>query len=272
MRDVVSKPKGKQNMTEGHYAVIKYIPDPARSEALNVGIVVWTNHMVRLSIDEHAVARVVRENPQLERDALFYLEPLLIEQFSTPSSTAVQVHKLLAEQTGFPVLFSEPRLTAVGDGGIDATLERLLNRIVRPRRRGGGAGGNPIETLAKQVRPLLQERHVQRNYSVLGSLSGIPRTVDFFANSGANVAVDVVRLAVSQADEIRKRADAEAFKVWDVLGGKQVSTFMTLCTFSSVGDLAEPNAHARRAIESAGARVVTVVEEAASALGAESLL
>ena len=52
-------------MTEGHYAVIKYIADPGRSEALNIGILVWTNHTVRLSIDERAITRVVRENPQL---------------------------------------------------------------------------------------------------------------------------------------------------------------------------------------------------------------
>ena len=259
-------------MTEAHYSVVKYVPDPARNEALNLGILAWTGSVFRLDIDDQAVARVVRENPHLERDALLYLEPLLLEQLSPAESLTIKIHKLISQQKGFPVVFGEPRLTQVGDGGIEATMERLLDRIVRPKRRTGGGAANPAELLAKHLRPLLQSGIVQRHHSVSKSISGVPRTVDFFANSTVNVAVDVVRLAVSQADEIRKRADAEAFKVWDVLGRNQHLTFMAFCSFSPHSALTETNQRARKVIEAAGANVITVVEEAAAALGADALI
>lgn len=70
-------------MTPALYAVIRYIPDPARNEALNVGIVAWSEASCRLRIDDEAVARVVRENPHLEREALLYLEASLRDQLST---------------------------------------------------------------------------------------------------------------------------------------------------------------------------------------------
>lgn len=259
-------------MTEANYSVVRYVPDPARSEALNIGILAWTSNVVRLSIDDQAVARVVRENPHLERDALFYVEALLSEHLGGSGPVPAKVHSLLSDQTGFPVLLTEPRATHLRAGDLPETVERLLSRIVRPRRRSGGGGGNPADVLARQLRPLLDRRVVRRNYSISGSVSGIPRTVDFFANGGANIALDVVRLGVSQAEEIRKRSDAEAFKVWDVLSGGLVATFVAFCSFSQDDGLVETNANAKAAIQAAGAEIVTVVDEAVTALDVEETL
>lgn len=105
---------------------------------------------------------------------------------------------------------------------------------------------------------------------VSGSLSGIERSVDFFANHGSNIALDIVRLAVSQADEIRKRADADAFKIYDVLQGKDVARFVAMCAFSSTDQLAKVNEDAKAIIESAGATVVTALPHAREALGLSS--
>jgi membrane protease YdiL (CAAX protease family) len=53
-------------MREGHYVVIRVVPDLARNEALNVGIILWDPTGFRLGFDGEAISRVIRENPQLE--------------------------------------------------------------------------------------------------------------------------------------------------------------------------------------------------------------
>ena len=61
-------------MNRGHYSVIRCIPDPARGETFNVGILVWNGAGYRLSIDPNAAKRAARENPLFARDALHGLE------------------------------------------------------------------------------------------------------------------------------------------------------------------------------------------------------
>jgi hypothetical protein len=253
------------------YSVIRYVPDPGRGESLNVGILVWDEDEFRLDVDEKAIARVIRENPRLERDSLFYVAPLLQQQLSSavvPVSS--QITNLLKGQRGFPIELSEPRFTKVDptdEGGLDATLERLTHRVVTPRRRSTGRT-TVRNTLERRLKPMIQAETVYRNHFFGETKTGVPRMADFFANSTNNVALDVVRLAVSRADEVRQRADAEAFKVYDVLEADSVvREYVVLCEFAPDKQLAETNEHARRVIETQGARVVTDIEDAVTALG-----
>lgn len=122
------------------FSVIRYMPDPGRGERLNVGVLVWTDDDFRLQIDQKAVQRVIRENPRLERDSLLYLDPSLHASLTADTPVREKVETLLAEQKGFPTDFTEPRFTTVGDaGGLDQALEDLVGRVVRPKRRYGGA-------------------------------------------------------------------------------------------------------------------------------------
>lgn len=86
---------------------------------------------------------------------------------------------------------------------------------------------------------------------------------------GVGQVLDLLRgLAVSRADEIRQRADAEAFKVYDVLTADTVvKDYVVLCGFAQDKQLAETNEHARRVMETQGATVVTDVDDAVTALG-----
>lgn len=252
------------------FVVVRYIPDPARNEALNVGILLYGEVESFVAIDEAAVARVVRENPQLERDALLYLEPQLEAELA--GAGAREVEKFLTRQKGFPVVFTEPRFTTVAEDGYQVTLQRLVDRVVRPRRRSGGSGPNPLESLARELRAHLRQGDVQRNHFFQGSRSGIPRQFDFYANSKVNVALDVLRLAVAKADDIRQRADAEAFKVWDVSESTN-TRFCVYCVLASDDTLSATYVQAQRSIEAAGAIVVTDLDEAASVItGAGKLI
>jgi hypothetical protein len=250
------------------YSVIGYIPDPARGEALNVGIVAWNERGFVLRIDDQAVARVIRENPKLEKEALLYLEPTLYSAIA-PSAPPFNEHRLMnfiEMQRGYPVLLSEPRSTTVEDGSERAlveTADRLALRLVRPRRRSGGSAPNATQQLERQLKPLLRDNVVAKNHFFAESRTGVPRVVDFFANSGANVALDVLRLSIASADLIRVRSDAEAFKIMDVRERNNLSEYVVFCEFSETPESAQINANATRVLETSGARVVPSVEDAA---------
>jgi len=236
------------------------MPDPARGERLNVGVLVWTDYDFRIGIDDKAVQRVIRENPRLERDSLLYLDPTLRASLVTDSPVGERVERLLDEQRGFPADFTEPRLTTLTvESGLDQAVEALLARVVRPKRRGGGGGLTPVQAVERQLRPLLQRGAVERKHLFQSSRSGVSRAVDFYANSHVNTALDALRLSVTKADDIRARADAEAFKVYDVIGNNDLR-YAVYCEFSDDRALTETNVSARQVIESTGATVLTDIE------------
>jgi hypothetical protein len=239
---------------------------------LNIGILLWEAESAeyRLNLDQKAIDRVIRENPRLERDSLLYVEPMLSEQLAsavTPATTRIQ--SILGKTTGFPLDLSEPRHTTITDDedGLDQTLERLVKRVVRPKRRGGPRAARPLEVMERRLAGLIQQEAVSRNYFFGGTKSGVRRSADFFANSGANVALDVVHLAITKADDIRMRADAEANKVYDVLEGNSgVNGYVVYCEFGEDRELAETNDDARKVLEAQGAKVVSDPDDAAKVL------
>lgn len=257
-------------MSDANYSVIRYVPDPGRGESLNIGILVWAGDEFRLNLDDAAVKRVITENPRLDSDSLLYVEPLLNERLSSAIvPVPSRIKTLLEGQRGFPIDLSEPRFTTVDpldEGGLDATLERLTKRVVRPRRRSGRSGPDPGELLERRLKPRIRADTVTRNHFFEKSKSGVPRKADFFVNSGANVALDTLRLAIQRADEIRRRADAEAFKVYDVQQVDRDVSFFVFCQFGQDDDLADANQNARKVIETQGAKIVTDLDEAVDLL------
>jgi Protein of unknown function (DUF3037) len=260
-------------MSEARYSVIRYTPDPGRGERLNIGILLWDEVSAdyRLSLDEKAIERVIRENPRLERDSLLYIEPMLSEQLSSAiAPVTARIKKMLDKQTGFPLELSDPLFTTLAaeevDGNadedcLDITLDRLVKRIVHPKRRGHSGHPSPKDQMASRLKPLIRTNAVARGYA-LKAKSGVGRHVDFFANSGANMALDVLQLAVTKADDIRDRADAKGMKVIDVLGGSEVNDYLVYCQFADDRQLADVYSDARTVIEAQGARVLTDPDEA----------
>jgi hypothetical protein len=211
----------------------------------------------------------VKENPRLVRDSLLYVAPLIREGLQGAGPIDERVTALLEGQRGFPVELSESRFTTVDTAapeGLDDALDSLVTRIVRPRRHGGGGGHNPRLEVEKRLRPLLAKGRVECHHFFKSSGTGTQRAVDFYANSGVNTALDVVRLAIRAADQIQSRADAEAAcKVYDIQRENDIR-FVVYCDFSLDRNLEEANATAQRVIESTGAVVVTDADRAASAI------
>jgi hypothetical protein len=261
-------------MKPAHYAVIRYIADPARGEALNVGIVAWEGEQYQLRIDGAAVRRVIRDHPYLHREALSYLDSHLRERLDAAMERArgadEAVPELIRAQKGFPIVLTEPRMTTLhGDTAeaLDQALERLVKRIVTPRRRGGG-GWNVTSVIERELKPLLEAHLVHPQWLFRETRSGIAQTVSFYANSTANVALDAVSLAVSDADAIRLRGAAEAFKAEDILAANAGVRFVAYCALAERPEFRESQQVALRMIESVGAEVVTDGAEAAKRIAA----
>jgi len=250
-------------MSKARYSVIRYIPDLGRGESLNVGILLWNDTGFDLALERKAIDRVIRENPRLESDALLYVEPLLRDRLSDDSlPVAERIERMLETQKGYPIDLTPPRFTTLDEAhGFDAELLKLTNRIVQPKRRSSGSQ-KAIDVVERGLRRLLVTRAVSRNHFFAESKTGVARRVDFFANSTANVALDVVGLALKKADNVGQKADAEAMKVLDVLEGASApAEFVVFCDFGTHVDEAV-NSDARRVIEAQGATIVTDAVEA----------
>lgn len=253
-------------MSEAHYSVIRYVPDPGRGERLNLGILVWSDEAFALRVDDEAVKRVIRENPLLDRHALLYVDSLLRSFLEDSGQTvASRIDEMLSGRMRFPINLSEPRFTTLAEGSEDAlndTLDRLNERVVTPKRRTARGGETPFQRLEKDLQTPLRRGAVARHHFFETSRTGLPRAVDFYANSSCSTALDAVQLDIENVDQIVLRADAEAFKVEDIVAKNDVR-FVVYCAFSTAHELAHTNDNARRIIESVGADVVTSSEDAA---------
>lgn len=255
-------------MNTAQYVVIRYIADAARNESLNVGIIIWTDTQYRIEINQEAVERVIRENPRLDSEALSYIEPLMRKRLGAELTLdRRRIDGLLSSQRGFPIVLTEPRQASLGDGHpsvqIEVALDRLVNRIIRPRRRAGGGDLNPTSEIEAQIRPLLKSRHIMPKHPFEVSRSGVMRSVDFYVNSNASVAVDAIKLAIKNVKDIRVRADAQAYKIVDLMEFNRLD-FLVYCQISTLHEEQdEPIQNAMQIIQSTGARVVTRPEVAA---------
>jgi len=94
-----------------------------------------------------------------------------------------------------------------------------------------------------------------RDHTFTTSRTGIQRRVDFYANSGTNLALDAVRLRYRDRDRIIEAADHEAFKIQDIAASNKGVRWIVYCDFSRDETLAEANANARRILSSTGAEI-----------------
>lgn len=257
-------------MTSASYVVIRYIADPTRGEPQNVGVLAWADEVHRVAISDDAVRRVVREHPRLHTEALRALADVVTESLGlSESPPGSEIRERLGQQRGYPIDFSEPRMTTVQAATADAlatTVDRLVERMVKPGRRFGGRPVDMRGLLARALGAEIRAGRVAPNHRFADTRSGVSRTVDFFANSGRNVCIDALRLDLAKADEIRLRADAEANKAADITARHQVQ-LVVLASLPQREDFAAAGEEARSILTSANVAVVESVALAAARLG-----
>ena len=69
--------------------------------------------------------------------------------------------------------------------------------------------------------------------------------------------------ALVRADEVIHRADAEAGKIYDIRGTNPDVQFLVYCELAHDSDALQTNENARRVLESAGATLLTSIDETA---------
>jgi hypothetical protein len=258
-----------RQIRSGKYSILRFMPDFERGETFNIGIVVWDDENHQLRLDDEAILRVNRENPQLPKDALLCYEDSL-RRHLTPDGRVrgedidKRIMELVHDPRWFPLQVTEPLYTAIPEGVEDPlewTLNTLLLGMITPRKRSGGGGISLTTMFTRHLNPLIAQGAVYKNHPLNGKRSDTPWMIQFFANSGANVALDTLQLALKKADDIRERSIVEAYKVEDVLASQDIK-YVVYCRTSPDEKLKEYNDSALSLIKKSGAIVTTDMQRA----------
>ena len=263
-------------MTGSRYSVVRYVPDPAREECINVGVVVTTDDggyvACRFVHNWSRAARFGGKDVAFLKD---FAESLKTEIQRQPSLLQPErfTGKLLAAfATDWcnSIQFSVPRASVAEDPSVLLGELAAQFLVEEPSSEGHAS---PVHVLERRFRDLLRENRLVRRAPLTDARTGLPRPVDFFVNSGANIALDALQLALKRPREIENRADAEAHKIEGIKAGQPLR-MVVYCAISEDQSMVQPNDYARRSLEYVGAKVLTDAEavsrEVRQALGLEA--
>lgn len=248
------------------YAVIRCVPDLARGEHRNVGVVVWDDTGFRVTVDPDAARRVAQEGRHLAEDSVLQLAQSLRERLS--NAHRGQLESALRVSSYFYSV--SDTLTATvetpSEDPLKALADRLTDRLVRVRKVSFSSYDLKAET-ASRLKPLIKSHVVSISFPVDWCRSGIVRVVDFYRNSGVNAALDVLNLNVQRVSECQSRIDAQAYKVQDMLHGYAAHlSINVLCALPADPDRAAETRRRLTLLETEGAKVFIDSDEATSVL------
>lgn len=258
-------------MGAGSYSVIRSIPDPIKGEVLNIGVVVWDAEQFRIVIDEKAAQHAVNLSPFLPKDAWAYFEESLIESLVKGDQLDPDAVDAFVECPRSETLrLSRPAYARIANepDGFDQRVTQLVKRLVERRPSGGGTF-SPADDIKERVEPYIKSKRIHRNHPFAQTKSSVQRKCDFFVNSGANVALDALRLDLSKPRDAFDRVDIEAAKVVDVVGENPVR-FLVYCQAGNVPHSAAVRDWATNVLSSVGAEVLFDAAEAAEILKREA--
>lgn len=210
-------------MSQGQYSVIRCIPDAARGEIFNVGIAIWTKGDYRVRVDHAAARRAATQNANLSPHAFDNIQDVIDRQLQELDPiNKTKFEKMRKDHRGNPYLFAESQFVNVPPIGIshlDVALEKLMDRLIRTRqvKQPQEESSDPCDILETKLLPLIANRQVLRKKVLQGYRTGRERRVDFFTGGQTKkIALDVLRMDVSNEESAMKSADAEAFKILDL--------------------------------------------------------
>ena len=160
--------------------------------------------------------------------------------------------EMRANQPGIPFVLAEPCSVGIPDSGIDAmeaTLQRLLDRVVRPMTVEAVTARAPEAPLLAALDPLIQRGKVIQGRRFQGGLTRQRRPVDFFAEADdeKGVALDVLNFEKKSEESMGERADAEAFKILDLKQNRFLNEFYVFCLFPQQSAKVRATESARKA-------------------------
>lgn len=253
-----------------YYAVVQYVPDPVADERMNIGVIAFNDDRVysRFIRDWQRVRSFGAKDAALLQDFARSVQSVTGQQRTlaallegepfTPDAI-----RMIARRWKSSIRLTEPRASLLTAAEL---LEDIAGRFLRESKRRGGGPKSAAEILERRFRPLLDRKILAKDHPIEGSRTGIERRVDFFADSGANLALDTLRLVLTKPKEIIARADAEAFKIEDILGDSNAMRVIVYPELSLDERLSVVNDDAQRILKSVGATVETDLNAAAARL------
>ena len=116
-----------------HYAILRIVPNPARGERVNVGIVVFLEDRMDIHISS-SLHKVRAIDPRIDIDRIFEL-PEVLNNVVSPDATVEQRHRLLRS-------FGITELTELGWFQIERPedygyqVEKIMNDLVNTHGEG----------------------------------------------------------------------------------------------------------------------------------------
>lgn len=212
----------------GSYGVIRFIPDIARNEPINIGIVAWAGDDLVVSVPEHAVKRVIAVHPTYPPYGLEGLETHIRRQVQSVQQD-VRANPLLAVDhftrlIGLPLVLSPPMFLFIEEAGpsvrdqLQEHVRQLIDRLVRTPHHPRKTAESAKTRLAAYLKPMVDREWLIPDYELVGGKSSRTRKIAFFANHGSNVPLDVFEARSNLSREgLLDRADYYVAKIQDVI-------------------------------------------------------
>lgn len=240
---------------QGYFSVIRWRPDVTRDECRNLGVIL---------VDQYGANGGVRWLTKSGLPSQVRGQGIVEQWLNTIHERAIGDQRMtitelehLSQTLDRSLLLTFPKRTAILEGKWEQALEQLWKSYASPLPQ--ARERQPTAALRKQLRALIIAGSVYENYEMPLSRSGVPRVVNFFANSGANVVIEGITLNLQRPDAIIQRADAEANKIKDISASD--IKWVIYVDEGIDAKTAEFREHARKILEETDAKIITDVRE-----------
>ena len=213
-------------MTQLYYSVVRHVPDSARDEALNLGIVlVGPGYLdLRASSDLQRIRKLDSSFDQRRLEALetSWLSELKQRRNQDELSAEQFLLRLASQLSLWQTQVTEPRLVEVesdtgGDQVYDEVLDELFDRLVRAPEVPRSARRQRTVTIKSRLKRDLRQKKLLDTFVKPDSIiqGSLPYQVSFLYENGHQVAIDTVEPSADLGGPTKlSGAVAETFGKW----------------------------------------------------------
>ena len=266
-------------MPAGTYAVVRYIPDPARDEPINIGIIATGPAGAAFATDSAALERMRLLDPYVDPDSIAhiqeYLARLMDESVITVSASGVtevqpwQPEFLQAVASRLPERFTLGRSLYIeyadeSHDALTAAAKDLADRLVKPATRPARFprdAGAPFEQLKRHFRDAIKHGLIRERPALQGATHRV-RHPDFSytASDGTLVVIVTVKLSQRLEHVVSTTADAKAFELYDLMQRRSENPVRAIAVVEQPAEPTEAFAEAVRSIKFVASETVNANE------------
>lgn len=247
------------------YRVVKFVPDPVRAEPLNIGLLMYIEDAVSVSVPTEALERAARWCSSLDRSGFAALGDRLGDELVRAVHRAEDLGELdsafLPDHVG-AVYLSEPRRLDLDDTSPERRAEVfrfLVDRLVMPPKQVVyGGGDNEARKLAKSIGAAVRTVVPSAaTFEPVVGRSGRPYVADVYLKGDTPLIVSA--LVPSSGWQGVRLLEAKAFEMYDIRRSLGDANLAVCCKFPEL-DPANVRLQAEQIFETVDVRVVSPSE------------